>query len=290
MSPLDSVPITACHECIATLTLPLALFLLLAETTVGGVGTVAFLRLTGGLTHGFLKFITVTYAILATLAFLVVVAAPPASYHRLLAINQSTAGALTFLQALLVIVMVIQVVVTWRGQDAGIRNWAPTLVASVLLLAGIVATLGPLAGSLPVAAGIALAVLFSAAVLGAATTGMLLGHWYLVTPALTSAPLLRAIEVLLVSLVLQAILFPLTLGGLIHGSGSVTSALGLSPALSVLWGLGAVVLPLAAAGLALPACRIRSFMSTTGLLYLAMIAILPGQLLGQLLLFVVASA
>ena len=31
-------------------------------------------------------------------------------------------------------------------------------------------------------------------------------------------------------------------------------------------------------------------MSTTGLLYLAMIAILPGQLLGQLLLFVVASA
>jgi len=289
MTLLDSVPITACHECVATLTLPLALFFLLAETTVGGVMTVAFLRLTGGLTHGFLKFITVTYAILAALALLVVVAAPPGSYHRLLAINQSAAGTLVFLQGLLVIVMVAQVVLTWRRQDAPILSWVLPLFASVLLLAGIVATLGPLASSILGAAAIAAAVLLCAAVLGAATTGMLLGHWYLVTPALTNAPLLRAIEVLLISLVLQAILFPLTLSGL-HASGSVTSALGLSPALSVLWALGAVVLPLAAAGLALPTCRIRSFMSTTGLLYLAMIAILPGQLLGQLLLFVVAAA
>jgi hypothetical protein len=290
MTLLDSVPITACHECVATLTLPLALFLLLAETTVGGVLTVAFLRLTGGLTHGFLKFITVSYAILATLAFLVVAAAPPGSYHRLLAINQSAAGVLVFLQGFLVIVMVIQVVVTWRRPDAPIRSWVPTLVTSVLLVAGIVATLGSLAGSPLVAAAIGLAVVLSATVLGAATTGMLLGHWYLVTPALTNAPLLRTIEILLISLVLQAVIFPLTLGGLNNGSGYVTGALGLSLALSVLWTLGAVVLPLAAAGLALPTCRLRSFMSTTGLLYLAMIAILPGQLLGQLLLFVVASA
>ena len=289
MTLLDSVPITACHECVATLTLPLALFFLLAETTVGGVMTVAFLRLTGGLTHGFLKFITVTYAILAALAFLVVAAAPPGSYHRLLAINQSAAAALVFLQGLLVLVMLIQVVVTWRRQDAPIRSWLPTLFASVLLLAGIVATLGPLAGSAPGAAAIAVAVVLAAWVLGTATTGMLLGHWYLVTPALTNAPLLRAIQVLLISLVLQAIFLPLALAGLAH-SGSVTSALSLSPALSVLWALGAVVLPLAAAGLALPTCRILSFMSTTGLLYLAMIAILPGQLLGQLLLFVVAAA
>src|SRR6266550_1399721 len=209
MTLLDSVPITACHECVATLTLPLALFLLLAETTVGGVLTVAFLRLTGGLTHGFLKFITVSYAILAALAFLIVAAAPPGSYHRLLAINQSAAGVLVFLQGLLVVVMVIQVVVTWRRQDAPLRSWVPALLASGLLIAGIVATLGSLAGSPLVAAAIGLAVVLSATVLGAATTGMLLGHWYLVTPALTNAPLLRTIEVLLVSLVLQAVAFPL---------------------------------------------------------------------------------
>jgi hypothetical protein len=44
-----------------------------------------------------------------------------------------------------------------------------------------------------------------------------------------------------------------------------------------------------AAAPALFTCRLRSFMSTTGLLYLAMIALLPGQLLGQLVFFVAAA-
>ena len=289
MPLLDSVPVTSCHECVAMLTLPLALFLLLAETAVGGFATVAYLRLTGGLTHGFLKFIAVTYAILGILAFLVVLTGPPGAYHRLLSINQSAAGALIFLQGLLVVALVAHVVIIWR-QDGSRLSWVLTMAASLLLLAGIAAALWPLAGSLLDGAAIALVVALSAAVLGAATTGMLLGHWYLVTPALTNRPLLRAIGVLLVSLVLQAILFPLTLRGLAHGSGSLAHPLTVSPVLSVLWALGAVFLPLIAAGLALPTCRLRSFMSTTGLLYLAMIAILPGQLLGQLLFFVAASA
>src|SRR5207247_43603 len=219
MPPLDSVPITSCHECVAMLTLPLALFLLLAETAVGGFATVAYLRLTGGLTHGFLKFIAVTYALLGGLAFLVVLAGPPGSYHRLLAINQPAADALLFLQGVLVLALIAHAVIIWR-RDTSPISWALTLSASVLLLAGLAAALWPMAGSLLNGAAIALIVVLSAAVLGAATTGMLLGHWYLVTPALTT----------------------------------------------------------------------RSFMSTTGLLYLAMIAILPGQLLGQLLFFVAASA
>src|ERR1700694_2627947 len=283
MPLLDSVPITSCHECVAMLTLPLALFLLLAETAVGGFATVAYLRLTGGLTHGFLKFIAVTYAILVGLA------GPPGAYHRLLSINQSAAGALIFLQGLLVVALVAHAVIIWR-QDGSRPRWVLTLSASLLPLGGIAAALWPLAGSLLDGAAIALVVALSAAALGAATTGMLLGHWYLVTPVLTNRPLLRAIGVLLVSLILQAILFPLTLRGLAHGSGSLTHPLTLSPVLSVLWALGAVFLPLVAAGLALPTCRLRSFTSTTGLLYLAMIAILPGQLLGQLLFFVAASA
>src|SRR2546428_396471 len=186
MPMLVSVPITSCHECVATLTLPLALFLLLAETTAGGIATVAYLRLSGGLTHGFLKFIAVTYAVLGALALLVVLAAPPGLYGQLLSINQAAANALVFLQGLLVLALIAHVVVIWR-HDASIASWASTLSASGLLLAAIAA-------------------------------------------------------------------------------------------------------PLVAAGLALPTCRLRSFMSTTGLLYLAMIVILPGQLLGQLLFFVAASA
>jgi hypothetical protein len=290
MPMLDSSSLTGCHECVAMLTLPLALFFLLAETAVGGVATVAYLRATGGLTQGFLKFIAVTYAVLALLAFLVVLAGPPGSYRRLLDINQPAAEALVFLQGLVVLALLANVILVWRRRDPGPVSWTVTLVPSVLLLAGIAAVVWPLAGSLVDGAALILVVALSAGVLGAATTGMLLGHWYLVTPALTNRPLLRAIAVLIVALVLQAVLFPLSLAGLSHGPGSVAGALGLSPVLSVLWALGAVLLPLTAAGLAFPTCRLRSFMSTTGLLYLAMIAILPGQLLGQLLLFVAAAA
>src|SRR5713226_1837881 len=288
MPLLDSVPVTSCHECVAMLTLPLALFLLLAESAVGGFATVAYLRLTGGLTHGFLKFIAVTYAILGILAFVVVLAGPPASYHRLLSINQSAAEALLFLQGVLVLALVAHAVLIWR-RDGSSLSWALTLSASVLLLAGIAAALWPLAGSLLNGAAIALVVVLSAVVLGAATTGMLLGHWYLVTPALTNRPLLRAIAILLVALLVQPLLFLPGLLGLARSPGSVSAILAQNPTLAVLWALGAVALPLLAAGLAFPTCRMRSFMSTTGLLYLAMIALLPGQLLGHLLLFVTAA-
>ena len=282
---LDAVPITSCHECVATLTLPLALFLTLAETTIGGIATVAYLKRAGGLTLGFLKFIAVTYAIFGVLAFLVVLAAPPGSYRHLLTINQPAANALVFLQGCLVLALLVNAVVTWRGRGPSTAGAALALLASVLVLAGITATFAPLAGSGLASAGVALMVALSAA-----TTGMLLGHWYLVTPALTNRPLLLAIGLLLISLVLQAAVVPVTLGGVGRGSGSLTHALGLSPVLSVLWALGSVILPLVAGALALATCRLRSFMSTTGLLYLAMIAILPGQLLGQLLFFVAASA
>src|SRR3989441_10074595 len=250
MPLLDSAPVTSCHECVATLTLPLALFLLLAETAVGGIATVAYLRLRGGLTRGFLKFVAVTYAVLAALAFLVVVAAPPGAYQHLLrSINPAAAGTLVFLQGVLVVALIAHAIIVWRGQDASAVSWALTLSASVLVVAGIAATFGPLAASLLGGAAIALVVVLSAVVLGAATTGMLLGHWYLVTPALTNRPLLRAIAVLLVALLVQALLFLPGLLGLARSPGSASAIIAQNPTLVVLWALGAVALPLLAAGL-----------------------------------------
>ena len=290
MALLASTSISSCHECVATLTLPLALFLLLSQTTVGGIGTVAYLRATGGLTHGFLKFVAVTYAVLGALGLLVVWAGPPASYRRLFPIEQPAAGSLVFLQGLLVIALIAQAVLIWRRRDPMLTGWLFTLGAAGLVVAATAIALLPLAGSVLAGAALVLAILVSALVLGAATTGMLLGHWYLVTPALTNRPLLRAIVVLLIGLLLQSLVFPLALGGLHHGLRSPAAAFGLAPVLSWLWLLGAVILPLSATAPAFATCRLRSFMSTTGLLYLAMIALLPGQLLGQLLFFVAASA
>jgi hypothetical protein len=280
----------ASPEFIAALTVPLALFLLLTETAVGGLAAVAYLRVTGGLTRGFLKFIGVTYAALAALALLVALAGPPRSYAGLLGIDRTAAGWLTLLQAAVFITLVGHGIAIWTRAKEPTLGWVLSLATSVLLMVAIALSLAPLAGSFFDVLLIGAAIILSAAVLGAATTGMLLGHWYLVTPALTNRPLLRSIGLLLAGLVLQALVFPLALAGLAHSSGSLSHALDVSPTLTVLWILGGVILPLVAAGLAFPACRMRSFMSTTGLLYMAMIVLLPGQLVGQLLFLVTAAA
>src|SRR5438270_13688959 len=147
MPLLDSVPITSCRECVVQLTLPLALFLMLAELTAGGMATVAYLRLTGGLTHGFLKFVTVTYALLSILAFLVIVAGPPGLHGQLLSVNPAAANALVFLQGVLVLALIAHLVVIWR-HDGSNASWALILSASGLLLAAIAAAFWPLSGSL----------------------------------------------------------------------------------------------------------------------------------------------
>ncbi len=288
MAPVTA-SLVSCAACIAAVTVPLALFLLLAETAAGGFVTVAYLHARGGLTQGFLKFITVTYALLAALALLAVVAGPPGSYRQVLNINQRAAAALSVLQALLMLALVGHTWNIWRGRGEPRVTWVLGVVMSALLLSGIAAALIPLAGSPAGGLAISAGIVLSALILGPATVGMLLGHWYLVTPTLTNLPLLRAIVLLLFALLAQAVTYPLILSGLTSASGSLTHALAVSPVLSVLWALGAVILPLLAAGLALLTCRIRSFMSTTGLLYLAMIAIYPGQLVGQLLFFVAAA-
>jgi hypothetical protein len=280
--------LTASGVPVALLTVPLALFLVLAETTIGTVVTVVFLRSRRDLTTGFLKFMAVAELGLATLALLAVLGAPPPSYARLLPINSTAAGLLAPAQALVVVALATSAWATWAGR-ARLLTWLPTTLSVVVLAALIALTFVPLGGSVFDGLAIAGLVGLSSLVLGAATTGMLLGHWYLVTPALTNRPLLRAIAVLLVALVAQALLLPPGLLGLARSGGSASHIVASNTTIAVLWALGAVVLPLLAAGLAYATCRMRSFMSTTGLLYLAMIAVLPGQLLGQLLLFVTAA-
>jgi hypothetical protein len=279
LSPID----------MAAITVPLALYLMLAGTAVGTFLTTEALRRTGGLTPGFLKFMSITSTVLCALALLVALGAPVAAYHDVLRIGRAAAQWLPWLQALTLSALLLNAFSSYRpGLDPRLAR-GTGLMASAALLAALGLTFQPLSRTWWGVAAIWAAILLGTAVLGTATTGMLLGHWYLVTPALTNRPLLRSILWLLLALLAQAILFPLALAGLPGSAGSPARALASNPILAGLWGLGAVALPLLAAGLAYPACRIRSFMSATGLLYLAMIAIFPGQLVGQLLLFVAAS-
>jgi hypothetical protein len=121
--------------------------------------------------------------------------------------------------------------------------------------------------------------LTSAALLGTATTAMLMGHSYLIAPGMSLAPLLRLLAGVSVSLAARGIL-----GGVgLWTSGIVLSKLSDETVmLPVRWGIG-IVLPLVLAVMAWQTARIRSTQSATGILYVVVIFCFVGELVSQLL-------
>ena len=151
----------------------------------------------------------------------------------------------------------------------------PPILLAVLILGGIALNDGePSAGR--IADDIA-----SATVLGSATTAMLMGHSYLIAPAMSIAPLLRLLIALGASL---AVRVGLAFLGLwlwnASRSGPLESDIWLW--LPTRWLLG-LVGPLALGWMAWETARIRSTQSATGILYVVVIVCYLGELTSQLL-------
>ena len=130
--------------------------------------------------------------------------------------------------------------------------------------------------------------LLSAITIGTVTTAMLLGHWYLVVPNLSTRPLLSLLAVLGVAILLQAGLAAASLLALAghHGVATRHDILAGGFSLSFWMHMGAgIALPLLITGLALQSTRMRSLMSATGLLYVAVLLILVGQVTGKIVFF-----
>jgi hypothetical protein len=130
----------------------------------------------------------------------------------------------------------------------------------------------------PVVAGSFLA---AALALGTVWSGMMLGHWYLVTPLLSTRPLLRLNAGLAAALIIQA-------GAL--ALAAVAGAAGLARATATwpFWlrvGVG-IAFPLALSVMVWRTARVRSMMSATGLLYVALGAVLAGEIIAKALLFI----
>ena len=137
-------------------------------------------------------------------------------------------------------------------------------------------------------AATAFSFLLSALAVGTVTTAMLLGHWYLVVPNLSTRPLL----------ILLALLGAALAGSWRWGRSACCAwrATTASPARGEVLVGGAsvpfwvhvgfgILLPLLVTGLALQSTRMRSLMSATGLLYVAVVLILVGQITGKVVLF-----
>lgn len=109
----------------------------------------------------------------------------------------------------------------------------------------------------------------SGVLLGATFHAMLLGHYYLTAPAMSIAPLTRALDVIVAALVARCLLD--AIGS--HGTGPT----GDWPLLAMRWGMGFI-----GAGVSVLLARrtaaIRSTQSATGILYITTIFVLFGEL------------
>ncbi len=119
------------------------------------------------------------------------------------------------------------------------------------------------------AAGLATA----AVALGSVNAAMLLGHWYLVTPKLSPAPLQRLIWVVIGALVVQGLLAAVAVA---ISSGELLSG-NLAWLTALRFGVG-IALPIVIAVLALLASRATSLQATTGLLYIGLAMVMAGTI------------
>ena len=128
----------------------------------------------------------------------------------------------------------------------------------------------------------AAASLSGAALLGATAAVMVLGHWYLVDPALSIRPLVFGASAFLAAAALRILVAGLAL------AVSGAAALGVSAPSDLIYSTSALFFsfravtglaaPLALAVLVHRTARIRSTQSATGLLYVALILVLFGEL------------
>jgi hypothetical protein len=128
-----------------------------------------------------------------------------------------------------------------------------------------------------------------ALVLGSVTTGMLLGHWYLIDRDLSLEPFRRIFRFFVGTLVLQAIVLVVS-SGLLRLAGGATAAQvnTLFTQHGALLAARLVLSPLASAALAWmiwKTLQIPQTMAATGLFYIAILSVLVGELLGRFVLF-----
>jgi hypothetical protein len=131
------------------------------------------------------------------------------------------------------------------------------------------------------AVGLAVSLIAGALVLGTAWSGMMLGHWYLVTPLLAPRPLLRLNAGFAAVLVFQGVwaLLPLAAGGFdqpLAGLYALRIGVGIAAPL-------AITLPI------WRTARVRSMMSATGLLYVALGLVLAGEIIAKALFFIAGT-
>ena len=124
--------------------------------------------------------------------------------------------------------------------------------------------------------------LSSAALLGTATTAMLMGHSYLIAPSMSLTPLFRLLAAFFAALGLRGLIAGIGLWSW-AGEHSLATLNEVTMVLPVRWGIGFIG-PFVLGIMAWKTAKIRSTQSATGILYVIVILTFLGELVGQVLL------
>src|SRR5216684_8266991 len=313
------------------LTLPLILFIVMAELSVGAFTVLFVLDWRNEVKRSFLITYALIYLVLTGLTYLFQQGfSSPELLNTYAQLDKGWTGYLSLPLLLFLLLMLPYNLFLWLDRNAGVggRQKEEMQVSRLRLLRLISGGLVTLAGLAtlfvlamiyrPLAAAnlggiFTVASFFAAALaLGGVMTAMWLGHWYLVTPALSEKPLQFATTLVLLG-VLAQLAFTFTGGSAIAASQSsntakpavtatATSAVSAATpapraqvkptdapvvtplstnAISWLRIVVAFVLPLVLLGFILKLIHDRSFQSATGMLYLVVVLTLAGEAMAR---------
>ena len=266
--------------------LPLVLMILFVEMAVGGLWMLMFAQLRNNATASFVKFSAVTVFIVAACAFFI---------GALINVDPDVDGYPLddgwMPEARLALAGVFAVSALYAY--ATVRDHRTPALA----LGGIASVLGLVAIAI-IAQVVAIptwgyaltlaSLVIGALVVGAVSNGMVLGHWYLVTPRLPEAPLREMTGLLVVFMILQGVLIAVSLA---LPRDSINTSVD-TPILEnmFLWlrvSLG-LAFPALLAWMAYDSSGVRAMQSATGLLYIAMALVICGEVVAKGLMFVSA--
>ncbi len=320
------------------LTLPLMLFIVMTELSVGAFAVLFLLDWRNMVKRNFLVTYAIIYVFLTGLTVLFQLNFSTPELLNTFAMLDKTWTAYVPLSLLLFLVLMIPYTILLlmdkkagvdgkfkkeeeevEGVRGSILRLLRLVVGSLDVLAGAATlfVLGmifrPLATSGPAGAFVVGSFFAGALALGGVMTAMWLGHWYLVTPALSEKPLRFATTLVLIGVLLQGV-FAFT-GGLstaAHSQSSNTVISTSTPSgttaisaatpvpntqikpsnapvvtplsmdvISWLRILVAFIIPLALLGFILKLIHDRSFQSATGMLYLVVVLTLAGEAMSR---------
>jgi hypothetical protein len=263
--------------------LPLALLAVLTEMTVGGVWVLLIPQYRNNAAASFVKFTAALTFIMAAITFFVGAAIDVGHDVDGYPLDNDWMGPARVALAAVFAASALHAVATVRGQrEVALSFGVVTSVCGLAALVFLAAVFSIPTWGFPLTLG---SLLIGTIVTGAVSNGMILGHWYLVTPRLAEAPLREITGLLVVAVVVQALLIGVAL---VLPRDTVTTSYhhGIWSNYFFFMRVGfGLAFSAVLAWMAYDSAGVRAMQSATGLLYIAMVLVICGELVAKGVLF-----